>query len=42
VKRDKMEVTFCKTVITSLEELANLVGETLRDEPTKLEEADVE
>lgn len=39
-----MEVTFCKTVLTSLAELENLVGETLRDEPTKLlgEEADVE
>jgi len=44
VKRDKMEMTFCKTVITSSAELANLVEETLRDEPTKSlgEEADVE
>jgi len=40
-----MEMTFCKTVITSSAELANLVGETLRDtESTKSlgEEADVE
>jgi len=44
VKGDKMEDTFCKTVITSLAELANLVGETPRDEPTKSlgEEACVE
>lgn len=40
-----MEMTFCKTVITSSAELANLVGETLREtESTKSlgEEADVE
>jgi hypothetical protein len=40
-----MEMTFCKTEITSSAELANLVGETLREtESTKSlgEEADVE
>lgn len=35
MKRDKIEMTFCKTVITSSAELANLAVETLRDEPTK-------
>lgn len=44
MKRDKIEMTFCKTVITSSAELANLAVETLRDEPTKSlgEEAKVE
>lgn len=35
--RDKMEVTCCRTVITSSAESTNLVGETLRQvDPAKL------
>lgn len=36
LKRDKMEVTCCRTAMTSLAESTNLAGETLRQaDPTK-------